>query len=158
MHIIEAGYSVASFFGIWGMIFTQFETQKVSNWHWGQTKSFVRLLFPFVGLLGSSLNNVALKGGNISRDLYRNSTFAKHFIVSYSSSFHIFDHFLCKTYLHTMKNLQINIWSIFRQHLLPKCWLTCVITSKNARKLVFLLIFKTTFRQHFVPEYWPNVA
>ena len=42
------------------MIFTQFETQKVSNWHWGQTKSSVRLIFQFVGLLGSSLNNMAL--------------------------------------------------------------------------------------------------
>ena len=39
------------------------------------------------------------------------------------------------------KNSKINIWSTFRQHLLPKCCLKGFITSKNAHKRVFLWVF-----------------
>ena len=57
-----------------------------------------------------------------------------------------------------VKNSKINIWSTFRQHLLPKCCLKSVIMSKKwKKKWVFLVMFKATFRQHMLPKCWPNV-
>ena len=63
----------------------------------------------------------------------------------------------CKKHQNFIKIPEVNIWSTFGQHLLPKCCL------KHHQKNSFLRLFwrnnafKATFRQQMLPKCWPNV-
>ena len=81
-----------------------------------------------------------------------------NFNMTYVCEFSSFSNgLLCKRHLLFMKNSLGNIWSTFRQHMLPKYCL------KDHSKKSFLRIFwrnntfKTTFRQQVLPKCYPNV-